>query len=251
LELAAKTILLTGATGGLGRAMAPALASRGARLVLSSRQGDRLAELAASLPGDGHRTVVADLAEAGAAKRLIADAGEIDGIVLNAADRAHGPVDELPAEHIERVIRVNLEAPVQMTRAASPALRAKGEGHLVFIASLAGKAQAPRHVLYGATKAGLRSFALGLRQDLARDGVGVSIICPGFIRDAGMFAESGAKPPMNLGTSAPGEVAEAVVAAIEQNKAEIDVAPLRQRGLANFANRFPHVAARLSGRAVD
>jgi short-subunit dehydrogenase len=156
-------------------------------------------------------------------------------------------VDELSAEHVERVVRVNFEAPIQMTRAASPGLRARDGGHLVFIASLAGKAAARRHILYGATKAGLRSFALSLRQDLARDGIGVSVVSPGFIRDAGMFAESGSKPPMNLGTSSPEEVGTAVADAIEKNKAEVDVAPLRQRELANFAHRFPHVAARISG----
>ena len=247
MKLAGKSILVTGATGGLGRAIAAELADRGAVVVLSSRKREELASLAADLPGEGHRFVVADLAEAGAAERLVAEAGEIDGIVLNAGDRAHGPVDELSAEHIERVIRVNFEVPVQMTRAASPALRSREEGHLVFIASLAGKAAARRHILYGATKAGLRGFALSLRQDLARDGVGVSVVNPGFIREAGMFAESGAKPPMNLGTSSPEEVGAAVADAIEKNKAEVDVAPLRQRELANFAHRFPHVAARVSG----
>jgi short-subunit dehydrogenase len=86
-----------------------------------------------------------------------------------------------------------------------------------------------------------------LRQDLVRDGVGVSVVNPGFIREAGMFAESGAKPPMNLGTSSPEEVGAAVAEAIEKDSAETDVAPLRQRGLANFAHRFPHLAARVSG----
>jgi short-subunit dehydrogenase len=249
MRLDRKTILLTGATGGLGRAIAAELAGRGVTLVLSSRKADELQELGAELPGGPHRFVVADLAEPGAGERMVAEAGEIDGIVLNAGDRAHGPVDELPAEQVERVIRVNLEAPVQMTRAASPALRERGEGHFVFIASLAGKAAAPRHILYGATKAGLRQFALSLRQDLEPDGVGVSVVNPGFIRDAGMFADSGAKPPMNLGTSTPAEVGTAVADAIEKDKGEIDVAPLRQRELANFAHRFPHVAARISGRA--
>ena len=249
MRLQGRTILLSGATGGLGRAIAAELAGRGAVLVLSSRKAEELEALAAGLPGGGHRFAVADLAEPGAAERLVAEAGELDGIVLNAGDRAHGPVDELPAEQVERVIRVNLEAPVQMTRAASASLRARGEGHLVFIASLAGKAAARRHILYGATKAGLRAFALSLRQDLEPDGVGVSVVNPGFIRDAGMFADSGAKPPMNLGTSTPAEVGAAVADAIEKDKAEIDVAPLRQRELANFAHRFPHVAARLSARA--
>jgi short-subunit dehydrogenase len=247
VKLAGKTILVTGATGGLGRAISAELAERGATVVLSSRKQEELASLASELPGDGHRFVVADLAEPGAAERLVAEAGDIDGAVLNAGDRAHGPIDELSGEQIERVIRVNFEVPVQMTRAASPALRARGEGHLVFIASLAGKAAARRHILYGATKSALRSFALSLRQDLVRDGVGVSVVNPGFIREAGMFAESGAKPPMNLGTSSPAEVGAAVAEAIEKDKAELDVAPLRQRELANFAHRFPHLAARISG----
>jgi short-subunit dehydrogenase len=247
VKLSGKTILLTGATGGLGRAIAAELAGRGATLVLSSRKPTELEALAAELPGEGHRFVVADLAEPGAAERLVADAGELDGAVLNAGDRAHGPIDELPAEQIERVIRVNFEAPVQMTRAISPALRERGEGHLVFIASLAGKAAARRHILYGATKSALRAFALSLRQDLSRAGIGVSVVNPGFIREAGMFAESGGKPPMNLGTSSPEEVGKAVADAIEKDKAELDVAPLRQRELANFALRFPHAAARVSG----
>ena len=247
MELGGKTILLTGATGGLGRAIATALAARGATLVLSSRKAEELDELAGSLGGEGHRTVVADLAEPGAAERLVTDAGGVDGIVLNAGTRAHGKVDTLDAEEVERAIRVNFEVPVRMTRAVAPSLRERGSGHLVFIASLAGKAQAPRHVLYGATKAGLRSFALGLRQDLAKDGVGVSIVNPGFIREAGMFARSGAKPPMNLGTSSPEEVGDAVASAIEKDRGEVDVAPLRQRELSNFAHRFPHLAARVSG----
>jgi short-subunit dehydrogenase len=247
MELRGRTILLTGATGGLGRAIAAALAERGATLVLSSRKPDELVQMAAELPGDGHRTVVSDLGEPGAAEWLVAEAGEIDGIVLNAGTRAHGQVDDLSADEVEQAIRVNFEAPVRMARTVGPRLRGQGSGHLVFIASLAGKAQAPRHVLYGATKAGLRSFALGLRQDLGRDGVGVSIVNPGFIREAGMFARSGAKPPMNLGTSSPDEVGDAVATAIETDRAEVDVAPFRQRGLSNFAHRFPHLAARVSG----
>lgn len=247
MELAGRTILLTGATGGLGRAIAAELARRGAVLVLSSRKAEELDRLAAELPGGGHRTDVCDLAEPGAGDRLIAEAGDLDGFVANAGLGGTGPIDSFEPEQIERVVRVNLEAPMRMARAVAPALRERGAGHLVFVASLAGKAASSRHPLYGSTKAGLRSFALSLRQDLGRDGVGVSVVCPGFIREAGMFAASGAKPPMNLGTSAPEEVGDAVADAIEKNRAEVDVAPLRQRELANFAHRFPSIAARLSG----
>lgn len=248
MRITGKTVLLTGATGGLGRAIAAATAAKGARLVLSSRHGDQLEQLADSLPGSGHRTIVSDLVAEGAAERLVAEAGALDGMIANAGIGANGRVDAIEGERVGAVMRLNFEAPVLMARAVAPALRERGSGHLVFIASLAAKGSTGRHALYAGTKAGLRSFAIGLRDDLARDGVGVSIVCPGFIREAGMFADSGEDPPMNLGTAAPGEVGDAVVEAIERDRLEIDVAPRRQRAMANFAHRFPGVAEKLIRR---
>jgi short-subunit dehydrogenase len=249
MELEHKTALLTGATGGLGRAMAQALAARGATLVLSSRKAEELDAMALALPGEGHRRIVRDLAEPDAAESLAAEAGPVDVLIANAGLGAHGRIDGFEAERIEDVVRVNLEAPMRLARALAPAMRERRSGHMIFVSSLAGKAATPSYALYSATKAGLRAFALSLRQDLARDGVGVSVVCPGFIRDAGLFADSGRTPPMRLGTSTPQQVGEAVVAAIERNRPEVDVAPMRQRLLANFAGRHPHLAARISGGA--
>jgi len=243
MELAGKTVLLTGATGGLGRAIAAPLADRGATLVLSSRKAAELDELALALAGEGHRRVVCDLAEEGAAERLAAQAGEADVLVANAGLGANGRFEDFDADQVARLVRVNLEAPMRMARALAPAMRERGSGQLVFISSLAGKAVSGRTALYSATKAGLRAFALGLRQDLAADGIGVSVVCPGFIREAGMFHDSGREPPAGLGTASPEEVGEAVVKAIEHDRAEIDVAPVQQRVGANFAHRFPHLAA--------
>jgi short-subunit dehydrogenase len=247
MRLDGRTVLLTGATGGLGRAIAAALAARGAVLVLSGRRAEDLAELAEAIPGAAHRPLVADLGVPGAVEGLVADAGDVDALVANAGLGANARIDEFTAEETERILRVNLEAPILTARALAPSMRARGSGQVVFVSSLAAKAASAQNALYTATKAGLRGFALGLRQDLARDGVGVSVICPGFIRDAGMFADSGREPPMRLGTSTPDEVAAAVVTAIERDRAEIDVAPLRQKLLANFAGRRPHLAARISG----
>jgi short-subunit dehydrogenase len=249
MELEHKTVLLTGATGGLGRAIAEALAARGATLVLSSRKPDELDALARALPGDRHRRIVRDLAEPAAAEELAAEAGAVDALVANAGLGANGRIDKFEPERIELVVRVNLEAPIRLARALAPAMRERGSGQMVFVSSLAGKAATANGALYTATKAGLRGFALSLRQDLARDGVGVSVVCPGFIREAGLFADSGRTPPMNLGTSAPREVGDAVVTAIERNRPEIDVAPRRQRLLANFVGRHPHLIARISGRS--
>ena len=102
--------------------------------------------------------------------------------------------------------------------------------------------RAPRTSIYNATKFGLRGFALGLRTDLGPQGVGVSLVSPGFIREAGMFADAGAKPPPGMGTGTPEQVGAAVVRAIERDKAEIVVAPLQQRALAHFALASPGIS---------
>ena len=107
---------------------------------------------------------------------------------------------------------------------------ARGSGHLLFMSSLSGRAAAPGTSVYSATKFGLRGFALGAARGPAPKGVGVSVILPGFISDAGMFAESGAKLPPYVGTKTPGGRRRArSCKAIEHNRAELDVAPLPLR----------------------
>jgi short-subunit dehydrogenase len=254
VKLEGKTALLTGATGGLGRAIATALAERGATLVLSARKADALHELAESLPGD-HRILPADLALEGAAERLAADAGDIDVLVANAALPAGGRLDGFSPEDLTRALRVNLEAPVVLANALLPPMREGGSGQIVLISSLQGKVALAHSSVYTATKFGLRGFGLALRDELWRSGVGVSVILPGFIRQAGMFAKSGVKAPAGLGTSTPEEVGRAVVTAVERNRAEVEVAPLLQRLGARFAHRRPRIASRMTrgraGRVAD
>jgi short-subunit dehydrogenase len=245
--LAGKTALLTGATGGLGRAIARALADRGAVLVLSSRKPAELAELAAELPGDDHRTVVCDLADEGAALRLLAEAGDVDALVANAGLPASGRLDGFSQEEIGRALRVNLESPVRMARELAPRFVERGSGHLVFVSSISGKAATARASLYAATKFGVRGFALCLREDLRGTGVGASVISPGAIRAAGMFADSGAGSPPLIGTGTPEQVAAAAVRAIEHDRSEITVAPLRQRALSRIAINAPELSGRIAG----
>jgi len=244
MEVAGKTLLLTGATGGLGQAIAVALADRGASLALTARKEDALNELAASLPGE-HRIVPADLAEDGAAERLAAEAGQVDGLVANAGLPGTGTIESFSPDDTKRALRVNLEAPMMLARELVPSMREKRDGHLVFVSSLSGKAPSPRSAIYAATKFGLRGFALCLRADLAGTGVGVSLVVPGFIREAGMFAESGAKPPAGMGTSSPQDVGAAVVKAIERDKVEVAVAPLQTRALAHLGLATPRIAMRM------
>jgi short-subunit dehydrogenase len=250
VNLEGKRVLLSGATGGLGRAIAEELAANGATLVLSSRKQAELERLAGSLAGGGdrHKVLAADLADEGAAVALIREAGDLDALVANAALPATGRLDSFSDEEIARALRVNFESPIVMARELEPALMEKGEGHLVFISSLSGKVSSPRSSLYNATKFGLRGFAFGLREDLHPHGVGVSIVSPGFVREAGMFADSGSAPPPGLGTTTPRKVGRAVVRAIRRNRNEITVAPRRLRFLTEVGYRHPGLAAALQRR---
>lgn len=251
MELRGKRALLTGATGGLGRAIADALAERGAGVVLSSRKAAELEEMAASLPGDGHRAAVADLAEEGAALRLLEEAGDVDVLVANAGLPASGKLDGFTQEQIGRALRVNLESPVRMARELLPQMVERDSGHLVFISSISGKISTPRASLYAATKFGLRGFSFCLRDDLRNTGVGVSVVSPGAIAEAGMFADSGAGPPPMVGTGSPAQVAAAVISAIERNRREVTVAPLRQRALAQMSINVPELSSRIAGGLAE
>ncbi|HMI80364.1 MAG TPA: SDR family NAD(P)-dependent oxidoreductase [Solirubrobacterales bacterium] len=244
MNLSGRRALLTGATGGLGRAIAEALAERGAELTLSARNGEALEAMAAGLPGSGHSVLPADLAEPGAAERLAAEAAGTEILVANAGLPGAGKLDEFSAEEVKRALRVNLEAPMLMARALYPAMLEAGSGHLVFVASLSGKAASPRSSIYNATKFGLRGFALALRADLGPKGIGVSLVSPGFIREAGMFADAGAKPPPGMGTSTPEAVGAATVKAIERNKVEVTVAPFPQRAGAHLALMSPSLGVK-------
>ena len=119
------------------------------------------------------------------------------------------------------------------------------QGHFVYISSLAGKTPSPRSSMYNASKFGLRGFALAFRQDLRGSGVSASLVLPGFIRGAGMFVDAAVKAPPGMGTGTPEQVGNAVVSAIERDRAEVVVAPPQQRLMAALANAFPVAAARV------
>jgi short-subunit dehydrogenase len=217
------TVLVTGATGGIGQAIARAVAPRSADLVLSGRRREVLEPLAREL---GARMVSADLSQRDEVERLAEEAGPVDVFIANAALLAGGLLTEFTQEEIDEILEVNLRAPIALARAFAPSMVERGRGHLVFISSLQGKAAVPVSPIYCAAKFGLRGFALALREDLRGDGVGVSVVLPGFIRDAGMFADSGVSLPPGVGTRSPEDVARAVISAIDRDRAEVAVAPL-------------------------
>ena len=245
MNLGGRSVLLTGATGGIGGVVARALAARGATVILTGRRAEPLEALAAELGG---RAIAVDLAGPGAPETLLAEAGDVDVLVANAALPASGELTSFSLAEIDRALAVNLRAPIVLARLLAPALTARGSGHLVFVSSLSGKTAGPHSSLYSATKFGLRGFSLGLRQDLAEHGVGVSCVFPGFIRDAGMFADSGATLPPGVGTSSPEDVAAGIVRAIERNRAEVDVAPLGLKAAARLGGLAPALTANVQGR---
>ncbi len=243
MQLTGKTVLLTGATGGIGHAIARRLHRAGATLIPTGRRVEVLEPLAIEL---GARTLLVDLADPAAVDSLLDEAGEVDIVVANAALPASGLLSSFSTHGIDAAIDVNLRAPIVMARHYTEAFSAKGAGHLVFISSISGKVGTPYSSLYSATKFGLRGFAQALRAELASSGVGVSVVFPGFVRDAGMFADSGTVLPKGVGTSSPEQVADAVADAIEHNRGEVDVAPLTIRASALFAGLAPEIAARIT-----
>lgn len=188
MRLRDATVLVTGAGGGIGAAAARLLHERGARLVLHGRDAARLDALADSL---GARVVRADLAEAGAARQLADEAGPVDVVVHNAGVGLRAPLRETDAETIDRLLRINLLAPMQLTRALLPAMIAASRGHFAFVASIAGRTGVARESVYTATKAGLLGFADSLHLELAGSGVTVSTISPGAV-DTGFWESRGA-----------------------------------------------------------
>ncbi|MER5970600.1 SDR family NAD(P)-dependent oxidoreductase [Streptomyces sp. NPDC002055] len=247
MRIAGSTVLLTGATGGIGRTLARQLAARGATLLVTGRRPEALRPLAAEL---GARPLVADLADRAHVERLAAEAGPVDILVANAALPSSGEALDYSTEEIDRSIDVNLRAPLLLSRLLAPRMVAAGAGHLALIGSISGRTASPATSLYNATKFGLRGFSHGLRQDLHGTGVGVSIVQPGFVRDAGMFADSGAATPGGVRTVSPGQVAAATVDAIERDRAEVNVAPLELRLGSAIGGLFPGLAARVQRRAV-
>lgn len=243
MKISGKTVLLTGATGGLGRAIATGLAERGASLILSARQGEELDRLAEQLPGSGHRTVACDLAADPSGVDLLEAGAGADILVANAGLPGSGRLEALSPADIGRAIDVNLASPILVARELIPRMQERGGGHLVFVSSLSGKNANPRASIYNATKFGLRGFALSLRQDLRGSDVGVSLVLPGFIRDAGMFADAGISLPPGSGTGSPEQVADGVASAIEDDRAEVVIAPPQQRVMIGLGHAFPRLGA--------
>ncbi|MFG1185584.1 SDR family NAD(P)-dependent oxidoreductase [Xanthobacter aminoxidans] len=226
MKIKGKRILLTGGSSGIGRAIATALAAEGARLVLTSRRPDALAEAVGALkasgaevhgiPGDvtdpADRTTMLDGA--------VAALGGLDILINNAGGVRAGRLEETSEADIRAMIEVDLIAPILVTRAALPALRASGEGLIVDITSAIALIGMPFYATYAAAKAGLARFDEALRRELAGEGVRVLTVYPG-ATDTPMMRSSRAGPEVGFSREPAEAVAEAVVAGIAADAFEV------------------------------
>src|SRR3989440_7276643 len=241
VELRGKTVLLTGASTGLGPYIARRLHRAGAKFVLSARSEEALNALAGEL-GDS-RIIVADLSRPGEPERLAQESGHVDVLVSNAGIPATGRLTTFKVEEIDRAIAVNLRAGIVLASKLVPGMLERKSGHLVFMSSIAGKLPSGGETIYNATKFGVRGFALALREELWGTGVGVSVISPTFVSEAGMWAVTGLKPHPIAGEVSPEQVADAVWTSITKNKREIDVVPIQLRTVLKLQALTPGVFA--------
>ncbi|WP_405442965.1 SDR family NAD(P)-dependent oxidoreductase [Streptomyces avidinii] len=246
MDISGSNVLLTGATGGIGAALAARLTAQGARLTVTGRREEALK---ATADACGARTVVADLAVRSDVVQLAESCTDADILVANAALPASGDLLDYTEDQLDRALDVNLRSPLLLSRLLAEPMVARGRGHIVLVGSISGKAATKSTSLYNATKFGLRGFALALRQELRGTGVGVSLVQPGFVRDAGMFAATGASTPNGIRTVTPGQVADGVVRAVRRDLCEVNVAPLELRLLSAVAGQFPGFAERVQARS--
>jgi short-subunit dehydrogenase len=228
------------------------------RLVLAALPGKDLATLAAALGGEGKAVPVpVDLAAPDAAVGLAAAAeaafGAVDVLVNNAGLEITGSFHRRTAAEIERAVEVNLTAPMLLARLLLPGMLARRRGHIINLASLAGKAAPPFGGTYGPTKAALIAFTQSLRAEYQGTGVSASAVCPGFVREVGMFQriadETGIVAPRLIGTSSPEAVAHAVVRAIRRDVPEILVNPGPTRLFTALAAASPRLGEWLTRRS--
>ena len=231
---------VTGASRGIGRALAEALAARGATIGLAARSTGELEALAASLPGD-HHVLACDVADATSTQQAIeafADrAGGLDLLVANAGITHYGPFRDQPLDKALQMSQVNWHGTLHTVHFGLPHLLEAGRGHIVVVSSGAGLRSFPHAAVYGATKAAQRMFAEALRHELAGTGVSLTTVYPGEIATSIHDHEKDRMPAWYRGgpqAAAPEELAAKIVTAIEKDERAVYHPPLvRALGIAH------------------
>lgn len=222
-----KTVLVTGASSGIGAAVARVFAAEGARVGLAARSGEALERVAAEIGGSERALAVpCDVTDPVALGSLVDVVerrfGAIHILVNNAGYNARGPVETRSTEELLRIVDVNLRAPIALCRLALPALRRAGGGAIVNVASLAGKIPLPHEAVYSAAKFGLRVFSLALAEELRGSGIRVSVVSPGPVETPFILSEVETVPDIVFSQpmSTPEQVARVIADCAEQGARE-------------------------------
>ncbi|MBW2402386.1 MAG: SDR family NAD(P)-dependent oxidoreductase [Deltaproteobacteria bacterium] len=230
-DLRGKNAVLTGASRGLGPYIARALAQEGVNVALTARTADALEATVQEVSALGVEAVAIpmDITDEAGRKRLLERAraahGPIDILINNAGIEWICRYTDMSSEQIEHMVQTNLIAPLILSRLVLPDMIERGSGHIVMMSSLGGKKGSPYSATYAATKAGLIEWTSSVREELRGSGVSASVLCPGFVSDAGMFAGYGKRAPRLAGETSPEKVAAAVVHMIEHDIAEKIINP--------------------------
>jgi short-subunit dehydrogenase len=245
--------LVTGASRGIGRAVAHALAQRGAVVGLAARSTSDLQTLAAALAGD-HQVLTCDVAHAAsiaaAVQQFTATEGGLDLLVANAGIAHYEPVAEQSRDNIEAMTAVNWLGTVYTVQAALPVLLEQGSGHIVVMSSGAGLRGFPGAAAYSATKAAQGVFAEALRHELAGTGVSLTTIYPGEIRTSLHDHERARMPAWYRGgpdAASPETLAERVIKAVERDSRHLHYRPF-VKGMAMLHGLSPGAADRVLRR---
>ena len=239
--------VVTGASRGIGKALASALAGRGAEVGLIARKSDELTALAAALPtGTAIEADVTDpkgLTES--VRNFSSEHGGLDLAVANAGIAHYGPYLDLDAEQAQRMVEVNFTGTLNLVDAALPVMLERGRGHLVVVSSGAGIRAFPWAAVYGATKAAQKAFAEALRHELSGSGVSLTTVFPGEVKTSLHDHERDRMPDWYGSKHAiPAEkVADGVIAAIESDRREVHI-PSQVR-LLGLNDLFPGLVDRL------
>jgi short-subunit dehydrogenase len=251
-------ILITGASQGIGKALAEAAARRGARVLAVARQGGLLRELAEQLRKEGGvlDVVAADITKLEDRQRIIDTAvqrfGGIDVLVNNAGIGATGHFVECGPERLRQIMEVNFFGLTEITRACLPLLKRGNRPAIVNVSSIAGKRALPARSEYSASKFAVEGFTEALRPEVAKDGIDVIVVCPGLTQTnfSQNMIEQKARMAMDhmRGMSAE-DVALATLRAIERSQREV-ILTLPGKLICLVSRFFPRLADRIAARKV-
>ena len=180
-SLAGKTVLVTGASSGIGRATAIECSRLGATVVITGRDEARLSETMAALTGDDHVSILANLTKAEDVARLVSDLPQIDGFVCNAGITRRRPVSYVKEDELREVFETNTIATFMLTKAIMKAKKMNRGGSMVFLSSMAARQVTPGNAMYAASKAAVDSFARSCAQEYAPMQIRANAILPGMV----------------------------------------------------------------------